>query len=62
MGDVGKYQIVSGVNAEDVAKKVEALLKERYQPLSGVSITVSKDSRVFYAQAMVRYKPAPGTG
>jgi Domain of unknown function (DUF1737) len=55
MGEVAKYQIVAGLDASIVAEKVNKLLKERYLPLGGISVTANNE-KPFYAQAMVQYK------
>jgi len=57
MGEVFKYQIVSGLDPAIVAEKVNALLKDRFEPLGGLSVTASNE-KPFYAQAMVKYKSA----
>jgi hypothetical protein len=61
MGEVFKYQIVSGLDPAIVAQKVNALLKERFEPLGGLSVTASNE-KPFYVQAMIKYKPAQGVG
>jgi hypothetical protein len=55
MGEIFKYQIVSGLDPAVVAEKVNALLKDRFEPLGGLSITANNE-KPFYAQAMVKYK------
>ena len=57
MGEVFKYQIVSGLDPAIVAEKVNALLKDRFEPLGCLSVTASNE-KPFYAQAMVKYKSA----
>jgi hypothetical protein len=57
MGEVFKYQIVSGLDPAVVAEKVNGLLKNGFEPLGGLSMTANNE-KPFYAQAMVKYKSA----
>jgi hypothetical protein len=54
MGGVLKYQIVSGFDPAILAGKVNALVKERFEPLGGLSVTASNE-KPFYVQGRVQY-------